>query len=217
MSNFSIGKTIRFVLPQKLFETAANIYRAIFFSVNNFLVLVIQPIHNKSKVLDVGGGDGAVAIKMSMLEDIKSIDIVDPNSNSGTFLNSKTDKITLHAGRYLRQIHEIKDEKYDLVLLSDVIHHVPLKFRKDLIQDCLGFISKDGILVIKEIEPLGLRSKLAFFADVYISRDPVVKFIKRRDLEDLIFDIRGDLRIERVESYWAADRPNYALKIMLEH
>jgi 2-polyprenyl-3-methyl-5-hydroxy-6-metoxy-1,4-benzoquinol methylase len=213
VSIFSIGRIFRLILPQKAFEYLAKVYRAFFFSVNDFLLLVIEPIYNKSNVLDVGGGDGAVAVQMALLKDIKSIDIVDPNPDSGTFLSAKSEKIRLFAGKHLNQLKDTKESKYDLVLLSDVIHHVPLEFRKDLIKDCLGFLTEAGTLVIKEIEPSGLRSKMAFFADVYISRDPVVQFIKRRDLESLILKIKADVEIEHVNSYWSSDSPNYALKI----
>ena len=75
----------------------------------------------------------------------------------------------------------------DMVLLSDVFHHVPIEHREQLVRDVLeSFRGKPPILVVKDIVPAGLRSWLAFWADRNISGDRGVSAISPAELNTLV-------------------------------
>ena len=59
-----------------------------------------------------------------------------------------------------------------------------------------------------------MRSKLAYLADVYISRDPVVYFISQESLLDLIKEVLGTNHEIKINNLVEKDYPNYALQII---
>src|SRR5262249_18287361 len=56
-------------------------------------------------------------------------------------------------------------EPYDLVLLVDVIHHVPESLRADVLRCSAGLVRRDGHLAVKELE----RARSAYYSAVYVA------------------------------------------------
>jgi 2-polyprenyl-3-methyl-5-hydroxy-6-metoxy-1,4-benzoquinol methylase len=162
-------------------------------------------------ILDVGGGDGMILSTILNQCKIESATFIDPMLNSGILLSGL--KVQIFRGKYLNEVKEIQGKKFDLVLLVDVIHHVELADRVQLLSDCLALLSPTGNLVIKEISTRGFGSKIRYWGDVYISRDPVVSFVDQSDLNALLKKINPGLKIHTVDQYNKTDVPNYAISI----
>lgn len=163
-------------------------------------------------IIDVGGGDGAVLVKILEKHIPKESVFVDPMSNSGSMI--KDDRVVKYVGLFLDEIGAIKKKKFDVALLVDVLHHVELDQRKALLIEVLNLVSEDGRLIIKEVRPSGFRSKLTYWADVYISRDPVVSFISEETLRKLILEINSNLKILSNYGFGKKDYPNYSIEVM---
>lgn len=136
---------------------------------------------------------------------------VDPTESAGRMLKGM--KIELFKGTYLHEIHPKLQQKYQIILLVDVLHHVPAHARKDLILECLNHLSDDGKIFIKEVGARGIRSKLTSWADIYISRDPVVEFLSADETVKILESIDPTLLVSTFVNYNSRDFPNYCLSV----
>lgn len=208
--NRSIGILLRALGGGFLFRILAPAYRRFFISIKMFIKSTVPKDFNGS-LLDLGGGDGAVLDLLLRTRNPRSVHFVDPTPNAGSMIRDP--KVLKHVGSYLHEVTEIQDLRFDLILLVDVLHHVEPHLRKALLADAIGRLSTHGSLLIKEVEIKGIRSKLTYLADVYISKDPIVYFLSERSLTELIHQINPELHIRRHSRYGKLDRPNYAISV----
>ena len=209
-SNRSFGMFLRQFGGGEIFQVLAPVYRRIFYSINLFIKMTIPQSFNGT-LLDLGGGDGAVLNKLLKLNNPKLVYFIDPTPNSGLMVADQN--VIKKIGFYLHEVKEIQDLNFDLILLVDVLHHVEPEMRNELLVQALNRLSTTGSLLIKEVEPKGFRSKLTYWADVYISKDPVVSFLSSKSLIELIHEIDPKLVVIRHQKYNKWDFPNYAISV----
>ncbi len=208
--NRSFGMFLRQLGGGGVFQIIAPVYRRIFISINLFVKMTI-PKGFAGSLLDLGGGDGAVLNKLLNSTTPNLVYFVDPTPNAGLMITNPG--VFKKNGFYLHEVDEIKNLKFDLILLVDVLHHVEPVMRNALLIQALDRLSATGSLLIKEVEPKGFRSKLTFWADVYISRDPVVFFVSLENLTKLIHEIDPKLVVFSHKKYNKRDFPNYAISV----
>ena len=195
-----------------LFRLLAPTYRRFFMSIKLFVRLTI-PKQFDGSLLDLGGGDGEILNYLLKQRNPRNVYFVDPTPNSGSMITDL--KVVKHVGQYLHEVIEIQDLRFDLIILGDVLHRVEPHLRKTLLSDAIGRLSTQGSLLIKEVEVKGIKSKLTYLADVYISKDPVVSFVSKTTLMGLIHEINPKLNITTHYRYNKWDHPNYAISISL--
>jgi 2-polyprenyl-6-hydroxyphenyl methylase/3-demethylubiquinone-9 3-methyltransferase len=211
-ANNSIGSLLRGLGDGIIFLKLAPVYRRFFFSINMFVKMTFFEKF-KGSLIDVGGGDGAVLAKILNKHNPNRCVFLDPTPNAGSMIEGK--KVVRYIGLFLNEVEEIKNEKFDVALLVDVLHHVEPDQRKALLIEVLNMISESGRLIIKEVRPFGLRSKLTYWADIYISKDPVVSFISEEMLLKLILEINPDLKVQSNIKYGKWDYPNYSIEVKI--
>lgn len=209
-SNRSFGMRLRQFGGGKIFQLLAPTYRRIFYSINMFTKMTI-PQGFSGALLDLGGGDGAVLNKLLKSASPTLVYFIDPTPSAGMMVTYPN--VIKKSGFYLHEVKEIQDLSFDLILLVDVLHHVQPEMRKELLVRALNRLSSTGSLLIKEVEPKGFRSKLTYWADVYISKDPVVSFLSLKDLTKLIHEIDPKLVLICHKRYNKWDFPNYAISV----
>lgn len=210
----SIGSASRAILGEKLFQIAGTLYRRIFFDASEFVACTTD-IFSKGHCLDIGGGDGFLTYRLLSAHPELVVTLVDPTPNCGTWVSKETSqRFTLHPNKTTNDLLPDHAGVYDSAILADVVHHVIPKDRAELLKQSFEMLKPGGSLLIKEIEPKGLRSKLAYWADVYISRDPVVFFISQVSLLNLIREVLGTNHEIKINNLSQKDYPNYALQIV---
>src|SRR3990172_5932074 len=99
----------------------------------------------------------------------------------------------------------------DVVILSDVLHHVPLAERPGLLIDLRDLLAgRAAKLVVKEVEPGSWRARLYYLADRFITGDRNVHFIRRDEVRKLVQGALPDAACEETDLY-RRNRPNYCL------
>ena len=210
----SIGSAARAILGEKLFQVAGTIYRCIFFNARDF-VECTRDLFADGHCLDIGGGDGFLANRLLSAHPELAVTLVDPTPNCGTWVSKEnSSRLSLHPNKTTEDLLPDLAGEYDSAILADVVHHVMPKNRAELLKQSFEMLKPGGSLLIKEIEPKGMRSKLAYLADVYISRDPVVYFISQESLLDLIEEVLGTNHEIKINNLVQRDYPNYALQII---
>ena len=173
------GKIARKILG-RYFEPLGVLYRRFFVDLDKVVAYLDRNIPLSARVLDVGGGDGAVIDRLLNRRRDLTITMCDLASQIGGFLSaSNRAKVSLlPATDFMNVVGE-----FDVVTISDVVHHVPVSeramFFEMLAAACGSW--KCRKVIIKDIEPGGVRAGLSLLADRYVTGDRHVVLFSRAD------------------------------------
>ena len=209
----ALGPTVRRLLGPRLAYVASRHYRSIFVDLSALADAISPWMPPNARLLDVGGGDGeALNHLLDRRPDIQ-VTTLDTTQVVGQY-------IATHFEAQVIRLPETRLEDYlqrdlpapNVVLLSDVMHHVPPAERPTLIH-CLATLldrTPNLKIIIKDIEPGSWRASLARWTDYYITGDKGVTPIARNELVALILQHLGRMRWEESDMY-TLDNPNYAI------
>lgn len=76
-------------------------------------------------------------------------------------------------------------QRPDVVLLADVLHHIPPHEREELLIQLRARAGDDALFIVKEFAPGGARSRVGWLADRALSGDPV-RFLPPFELRGLV-------------------------------
>jgi hypothetical protein len=209
----SIGKLVRRVLGKRLFARLAHYYRRFFVDLKVAAEVITDHIPPKASILDIGGGDGALLNEFITLRPDVRITAVDIADEIGTaILEEHRLKVRLFPKTSTFDDHELFSENYDVVLLSDVMHHIPVDERIAFIdQICLIFSEKPFILIIKDLEPGYFKTFLGFISDRYISGDRNTKFVSSHDLKKMVGSRARKFDTCIITDLFNLNPPNYCI------
>lgn len=184
------GALVRRVLPTRVERLVADAYRDVFVDLDE-LARTIGSLGVFSRAVEVGCGEGALASRLSRTTDAQllGIDIAaDPGRNytgapgRASFRQTRVEEL-VGAGHTA-----------DLVVLSDVVHHVPTDERVAFLRSCRALLTPGGLIVVKEWERRpGIAHALAYGSDRYVSGDRNVGFLTRAQLVALVHLAAPDL------------------------
>ena len=107
-------------------------------------------------------------------------------------------------------------DRYDAVIVADVVHHVPQEARDAFFADLRACCEAVGakVLIVKDIEPGGLRAWLAVWSDWYVTGDRQVRLAPAAETVGRL-QARLGVGSEAVR-LTTPDPPNYCAVIRLE-
>lgn len=178
-----IGPTVRRMLGP-LDSLAASAYRRAFFSIDAFVDEVASATPAPQAILEVGAGEGAVAEGVLARNPEARYLGIDIAGVPGRLFSGDRSRASFR----LLDVQSLPaDDRYDLVLLVDVLHHVRPAHRVAVVQHALGHVAPAGMMIVKEWER---RKNLAFaagyFSDRIISGDRGVSFMSGDELLALL-------------------------------
>jgi len=204
----SIGKIVRKIFGKK-FHSVAKIYRSFFVDLG-LVAQSLGDIKKNSNVLDLGGGDGELSdLLLTRKRDI-SITLSDTASQVGGAINKENlDRVELQPKT---QLKDIAVGNYDLIILCDVLHHIPVGQRDRFFRDIASLLKRNpsAVLAIKEIEPGFLKSELSVWADRYITGDHHVQLIAKEELVAKMSEYIPDHRPQETKLF-EQNKPNYCM------
>lgn len=116
-------------------------------------LVVLQKLINFNKnltILDLGCGSGNFELFFS--NQVKEIVALDYNDQALEFLNSELKKRQIQNVKLInsdiKEINRIKTDKFDLILIIDVIEHLPAKTVQNLIRYLPKLLKPKGKLVV---------------------------------------------------------------------
>jgi len=201
-----IGPAIRTRLG-KYEIPAADAYRSFFINLEDCAELV-SSLWPAKRILEVGCGDGSFGQRLlDRFPDAYYVGI-DISEAPGRLFRGDESRAEFHSlpsSEYL----STDPEPFDLVLVVDVLHHVPHELREALMQDVRKLTAPGGHYAVKEWQPTRTVSHwAAYAADRFITGDR----ISHLDMELLKSQISGWLGDELViEARIPPRRNNYLL------
>jgi SAM-dependent methyltransferase len=150
----------------------ANLYRS-FFCDLDALAHRIREWAPASRILEVGCGEGAMTERLSKLYPDAEFVGIDITPQVGRLFRGNRDRVTFQQTS-LQDFMLSQDRKFDLLLICDVMHHVPWELHSDLLQEAKDALGSGGRLVLKEWErrPTPIHA-IGYFSDRYITGDRI--------------------------------------------
>ena len=209
----SIGRLVRKLLGERYARVAGRAYRALFVDMRKASATIAEWIPPGAHVLDVGGGDGEPLNHLLALREDIRVTTIDVATGVGRWIDGP------HLAR-VERLDATSLEDYlasgralpDVLLLSDVMHHVPSEARDRFLAVVANLLTRAPQLriIVKDVEPGHWRATLGYLSDRYVTGDRGVRPIGRQELIRAMARMRADLLCQEV-GLFAHDPPNYAL------
>jgi 2-polyprenyl-3-methyl-5-hydroxy-6-metoxy-1,4-benzoquinol methylase len=127
----------------------SEFYRSIYINIDAFVELVVQWKSAPNKILEVGCGEGAVTQRLNAAYPDAEITAIDITPRVGRLYRGSLDGVRFMKCA-VQEIAAAEPGRYDLVVLSDVLHHVPTEFRQGLLDAIRTAMAPQGTLVFKD-------------------------------------------------------------------
>lgn len=145
-----IGSRVRGMLG-RYERPVSNAYRAMFLDIEDFMSKLQSWTPSARRILEVGCGEGAVVEHLRFLYPNADITGIDLTPRLGRLYRGTREHV-----RFLQcpvqDIAAAEPGQYDLVVLCDVLHHVPEAAREALLEAVRATISPGGNVVFKDWE-----------------------------------------------------------------
>jgi hypothetical protein len=164
-------------------------------------------------VLDIGGGDGQPLNYLLALRPDLVITTIDPAPVVGHWIDERfAGQVTCLPHTRLDEYLSRDGSNPDAILISDVLHHIPVSVRARFLGSVAVLLERVPHLriIIKDVEPGYWRARLGYWSDLYITGDRQVSLISREGVARLLEDSLGPLHQEDT-GLFKVDKPNYAV------
>jgi len=157
--------------------------------------LKAQTPHAK-RILEVGCGEGAGTEKLVEFFPDAHIDAIDIADNIGRLYRGDQSKVTFRK-QFVEERAAAEPGSYDLIVLCDVIHHVPENAQDSLLDSIRTLLKPDGTFAMKDWDrdytPIYW---LCYFADRYLTGDRI-RYKKPDEARIQLERIFGEAHVER--------------------
>jgi 2-polyprenyl-6-hydroxyphenyl methylase/3-demethylubiquinone-9 3-methyltransferase len=130
----------------------AALYRAFFFDLEDYKRQLRAWAPAPTRILEVGCGEGAVTEVLVDLHSGAQITAIDITPSVGRLYRGPCDRVDFRQVTVQEVARELPGQ-FDLVIISDVIHHVPEAIRSELLDAVRRSLRPGGALILKDWEP----------------------------------------------------------------
>lgn len=213
----SLGKIIRNVLGKKLFMIVGKLYKAFFFNLNCF-VSTLPDLKKGSVLFDIGGGEGDPINYVLKKYPETNVIMLDIAEEIGSFLNEENkNSVKMLPKTSISDCLNLNLPKPDFILIMDVLHHIKKDDRKELFTNINRLIDGNKCqIIVKENEPGYLKTKLGYWADVYISGDKNTNLVSKKDLLEFMESEFENLKYHETDLF-KLNKPNYSFVFSVNH
>jgi 2-polyprenyl-3-methyl-5-hydroxy-6-metoxy-1,4-benzoquinol methylase len=194
----ALGPTVRKMLDSSpaLVGWLTDTYRGFFVDLS--AVVDTIPIDESTiSFLNIGTGDGELVNALVARYPHLSVTTTDISDQQGWLLKPEIREVVTIETRSPSVIAtDGFGGMFDVVFMSDVMHHVPVDDRKTVMQAAWQAVAPGGSLVIKDIEDRGMKAVLSLWSDKYLTGDRHTVLINEATLTNLIHEIRPSAHVQ---------------------
>lgn len=129
----------------------AEAYRSIFIDLDDWTAQVKAVTPAPRRILEVGCGEGAMTERLAAAFPRAQIDAIDITPRLGRLYSGDSARVSFRE-EYVEDRLASDPEPYDLVLLVDVLHHVPAQAQESLLDSIRQLLAPGGVFAIKDWE-----------------------------------------------------------------
>ena len=205
----TIGSMVRKVAG-KHERTICAVYRRVFVDLRSVADRLMPALPLGAHIVDVGGGDGELLNLLPRDRPDLSVTMIDLRDRMGLFLEPEiAARVKKMPSTSLAQYKQTAGVDADVVLVSDVVHHVPIPWREEFMRDAHAILRPGGVLIIKDVaRGEGFIAWLGVFVDRFISGDKNVSLESRDSMRSLV---EGAVPMQQAaDLLGSSDSPNFA-------
>ena len=187
-------------------DPAIRIYSLLRFTIlrQYFLDEIGQYLPRRGRVLDIGCGFGLFSLYFAAVEGGRTLKGVDTNAKRieharKSARNLGLDNVAYEVGNALDWS---TDEHFDAVYLLDLLHHLPRSEVRPFLERVRGFLERDGILIVKEVEDRP-RWKMWFtlvLDRLMVGTEPI-QYWSEAELTALLSELGFEVRHHRMKDF----------------
>ncbi len=126
-----------------------------------------EQLPKTGKILDIGCGYGFMTYMLAFLSDkreLTGIDIDQKKIETAHNCHFKPDTVKFHCTDAMN----FNFEKYDGIVLSDILHYISKEEQRELVDKCMNSLSVDGVLVLRDsVSDLEGRQKVSHLSEFF--------------------------------------------------
>jgi len=146
-----IGPIVRRAFgPFEHLVTAA--YRSMYVDLDKYVEAVRNWVPSAREILEVGCGEGAVTERLVVAYPHARITAIDITPRVGRLYRGPADRVRFQQCT-VQEIAAKEPGRFDLAMIADVVHHVPVALRKGLLDAVRDSLAPGGSLIFKEWLP----------------------------------------------------------------
>lgn len=167
-----------------------DLYRAFFIDLTCLARRVKKCVPEAKNVLEIGCGEGALCERLAAAYPTARVTGIDVSPRAGRLFRGDRDRVTFACATAAAFAAE-GPKQFDLVLMCDVLHHVPWDQHVALLRDAESLLRPGGAMVVKEWELLpNIGQMMAEFGDRILTGDDV-RFGTTGYFRDLLTSVFG--------------------------
>lgn len=168
----SVGSVVRSLFGRH--ESAiSDLYRNLFFNADAFVSTVKRWVPVAPNILEVGCGEGAITQRLAQSYPDASILGIDITPRIGRLYEGRTEGVCF-LQTTVQELADRRPNAFDLIVLADVLHHVPDPERQELLDSIRMLMSPGCRFVFKEWERnRSLIYWLCYLSDRWITGDRI--------------------------------------------
>jgi 2-polyprenyl-3-methyl-5-hydroxy-6-metoxy-1,4-benzoquinol methylase len=127
----------------------AELYRSLFIDLDDYAERIGAWVPDAKRILEVGCGEGAVTERLTRLYPDAEILAIDIMPAVGRLYRGPTDHVSFRETT-VQAVATERPADFDLVILSDVVHHVPLELRDEILAAVRTCVAPNGVFLFKD-------------------------------------------------------------------
>ncbi len=168
----------------------AEAYRHIFVNLDDFARLIRTWVPQPLRILEVGCGEGAMTERITKIYPTATVTAIDITPKVGRMFRGSRVNVTFRQ-ESVESVADRQPASYDLVILADVVHHVPSDARRSLMRGIDKAMTPDGSFIFKDwVITKAPINWLCGASDRYLTGDNVA-YLTMPIMEDLVTDPFG--------------------------
>lgn len=174
----------------------AEAYRSIFIDLDDWAAQLRTVCPSPRRILEVGCGEGAMTERLTIAFPNAVIDAIDITPRLGRLFSGDPSRVNFRE-EYVEDRLAANPQPYDLILLVDVLHHVPPEAQESLLASVRQLLSPNGVFAIKDWErnysPIYW---LCYCSDRFLTGDRI-RYNTPRETEQQLRSIFKDWSVRR--------------------
>ena len=165
---------------------AADLYRSRFISLDD-LATVLASVGPVKRIMEIGAGDGTLAQRICAVFPDADYVGIDISPNPGRLFRGNPEQVKFLSMATYDYLAANPGDTFDLVVIVDVLHHIPEQLRVPVLRDAATLTAPGGTIALKDWERgRGLWHLVAYSADRYLSGDRDVRFPSLEELHSIV-------------------------------